>query len=169
MLLSQFYRWRNWGSKERVALGHKVEELGFGFRSVLTLNLCLFFFFSFTSCFGDWFHIKCLFLAGQQELVRGPLLHLISVKWVWVADARCRLSVITKGHQGVRRWKVQFRWPHLLFCGIRLRFHLILHWNQWGISGHEWPSQMDYSQSSMNMRLTTVDGHLLELWKIDEE
>ena len=34
--------------QERVALGHKVEELGFGFRSLLTLNLCL-FLFSYTS------------------------------------------------------------------------------------------------------------------------
>ena len=57
--------------------------------------------------------------------------------------------MITKGHQGVRRWKVQFRWPHLFFCGIKSRFHFILLWNQWRISGHEWPSQIDYSQSSM--------------------
>ena len=34
--------------QERVALGHKVEELGFGFRSLLTPNLCL-FLFSYTS------------------------------------------------------------------------------------------------------------------------
>ena len=79
----------------------------------------------------------------------GPLLCLISVKWVWVADVRCGLSVITKGHQGVRRWKVQFRWPLLFYCGIKSRFHFILLWNQWRISGHEWPSQIDYSQSSM--------------------
>ena len=43
--------------------------------------------------------------------------------------------MITKGHQGVRRWKFQFRWPHLLFCGIRLRFHFILHWNHGGFLG----------------------------------
>ena len=37
--------------QERVALGHKVKELGFGFRSFLTLTL--FLFFSSTPCFVD--------------------------------------------------------------------------------------------------------------------
>ena len=40
----------------------------------------------------------------------------------------------------------------LLWNKIKISFHLTL--EPWGISGHEWQSQMDYSQNSMNMRLT---------------
>ena len=90
MLLSQFYRQRNWGSKERVALGHKVEELGFGFKSVLTLNLCL-FFFSSTSCFGDWFHIKCLFLASRSEKAMTTHFSTLAWKIPWTEEP-CRLQ-----------------------------------------------------------------------------
>jgi len=90
VLVSQFYRWRNWGSKERVALGHKVQELGFGFRSVLTLNLCL-FFFSSTSCFGDWFHIKCLFLASQLEKAMATYSSTLAWKIPWIEEP-CRLQ-----------------------------------------------------------------------------
>ena len=55
----------------------------------------------------------------------------------------------------------------LLWNKIKISFHLTL--EPWGISGQKRPPQMDYSQSSMNTRLTTVDEHLLKLWKIDEE
>ena len=67
-----------------------VEELTFGFRSVLTLNLCL-FFFSSTSCFVDWFHIKCLFLASRSEKAMTTHPSTLAWKIPWTEEP-CRLQ-----------------------------------------------------------------------------
>lgn len=44
--------------------------------------------------------------------VCSPVQHLLGE--IWKAYVKCALSEIIRG--GVRRWKVQFRLPHMLFC-----------------------------------------------------
>ena len=57
----------------------------------------------------------------------------------------------------------------LLWDKVRILCFIWLHRGQWGIPGHKIKGQRGYSQSSMSVRLTTIDDHLLGLWKNDEK